>query len=87
MSAHTRQVTAPAPRYCIRLRGDYRQLASVFAGLDVTHRQGVVAVSGEFDQAGLHGVLERSRILGCELIDVYRPPSGLHRAAGHEARR
>lgn len=59
-------------RYCVRLRGELTQIAATFPGFDTTGRSGVVAIRGDFDDAGLHGVLERARVLGYELIDVYR---------------
>lgn len=68
--------------YEIRIAGQLSEAeAAAFDGLDVAVLAGVTVVRGEFDQAGLHGVLERIRMLGLELIDARRvrgnPPTGL----------
>jgi hypothetical protein len=39
---------------------------------------GLAVITGDFDQAAMHGVLERVRALGLELIEVRR----VRRAAG-----
>lgn len=71
-------------RYEIRIAGQLSNTEiAAFDGLDVTTSNGVTVVRGEFDQAGLHGVLERIRMLGLELVDARRvrgnPPTGLTR--------
>ena len=60
-------------RYEIRIAGRLDETATAaFAGLDVAARGSVTVISGEFDQAGLHGVLERIRFLDLDLLDVRR---------------
>jgi hypothetical protein len=60
-------------RYEIRIAGRLDERATAaFAGLDVAARGSVTVISGEFDQAGLHGVLERIRFLDLDLLDVRR---------------
>ena len=60
-------------RYEIRIAGRLDETATAaFAGLDVTARGKVTVIRGEFDQAGLHGVLERIRFLGLDLVQVRR---------------
>lgn len=46
--------------------------AAALAGLDVVSDGTLTVVTGEFDQAALHGLLERIRSLGLELFDVRR---------------
>ena len=60
-------------RYEIRIadRLDERATAA-FAGLDVAACGSVTVITGELDQAGLHGVLERIRFLGLDLVEVRR---------------
>lgn len=76
-------------RYEIRIAGhlDEATAAATFGGLNVSTRSGVTVISGELDQAGLHGVLERIRSLHLELVDARRArrfPSPI-RAAGASA--
>ncbi len=60
-------------RYEIRIAGQLDEMAArAFAGLDVSIRSGVTVISGEFDQAALHGVLERIRSLGLDLLEARR---------------
>jgi hypothetical protein len=60
-------------RYEIRIAGQLDELAArAFAGLDVSIHGGVTVISGEFDQAALHGVLERIRTLGLDLLEARR---------------
>ncbi len=48
-----------------------------FEGLEVTqHPDGETVISGAMDQAALHGILNRIRDLGLELISVQRYPTG-----------
>jgi len=61
------------PRYEIRIAGQVDSTAGdAFAGLNVMTYGGVTVVRGEFDQASLHGVLERIRSLGLDLVEVRR---------------
>jgi hypothetical protein len=61
------------PAYEIRIADqlDEATLTS-FAGLDVTVRAGVTVITGQFDQAALHGMLEMIRSLGLDLEEVRR---------------
>jgi hypothetical protein len=59
-------------RYRLVVRGTLSpRLASAFDGLVVEPAPGQTALSGYFtDQAQLHGVLDRLRALGIELVSV-----------------
>jgi hypothetical protein len=59
--------------YEIRVAGQLDETAAdAFAGLDVAIGDGVTAIRGELDQAGLNGLLERIRSLQLDLVDVRR---------------
>lgn len=61
------------PRYQIRIAGHLDETAvGVFAHLNVTYCGGDTLATGELDQAGLHGVLERIRALSLDLVAVRR---------------
>ena len=61
------------PRYKIRVAGQLDETtAAAFAGLDVAACGAGTVITGELDQAALHGLLERIRSLGLELVDARR---------------
>jgi len=74
------------PTYEIRIAGriDETTLSS-FAGLAVRLRDDDTIVTGQFDQAALHGMLELIRSLGLDLLEARRvdaaPPRDDHGAA------
>ena len=73
-----------SPHYEIRIAGQLDEAtAAQFAGLDVTSRGPVTVIAGELDQAALHGLLERIRSLGLELLEARRA----HRSGPDSARR
>ena len=60
-------------RYEIRIAHPLDEvIAAAFEGLDLRGDGDVTVVLGELDQAALHGVLERVRALGLELVDARR---------------
>ena len=61
------------PTYEIRIAGrlDETTLAA-FAGLEVTYRDEETLITGQFDQAALHGMLEMIRSLGLDLLEARR---------------
>lgn len=60
-------------RYEIRIAGQLDETTmATFDAADVTVRGAVTVITGDFDQAALHGLLERIRSLGLELVDVRR---------------
>ena len=50
------------------------ELATDFEGLDVTAEGETTVIRGEMDQAALHGMLERVRMLRLELVEARRVP-------------
>ena len=63
----------PLPTYEIRIAGrvDETTLTS-FAGLEVRLRDDDTILTGQFDQAALHGMLEMIRSLGLDLLEARR---------------
>jgi hypothetical protein len=67
-------------RYEIRIAGQLDEAAAAaFGDLDVTVHGTVTVITGNFDQAALHGLLERIRSLGLELVEARRLRSGRDR--------
>lgn len=60
-------------RYVIRIAHQLDDaVRSAFEGLSPSPDGDITCVTGELDQAALHGLLERIRVLGYELIDARR---------------
>jgi hypothetical protein len=75
-------MSAQPPTYEIRIAGQLDETsAAAFAGLDVTYHSQVTVITGQFDQAALHGLLERIRLLGLDLIEARRVSGTPRRAA------
>jgi hypothetical protein len=47
-----------------------------FGGLSIDTEPAATVLSGEMDQAALHGLIDRVRALGLELVDIRRVRSG-----------
>ena len=63
------------PVYEIRIAGRLDETTrAAFAGLEVTYRDGETLITGQFDQAALHGMLEMIRSLGLDLLEARRVP-------------
>jgi hypothetical protein len=61
------------PDFRIHLAGHLDdRCRAAFAGLEVTTEASSTLLRGNLDQAGLHGVLERARVLGIEVLEVRR---------------
>jgi hypothetical protein len=59
--------------YEIRIAGQLDATAvAVFADLSIAASGGITVLRGDFDQASLHGLLERIRALGLDLVDARR---------------
>lgn len=61
-----------SPSYAITFRGEAgRSLLAAFEDLDISINTGFTTLRGQFpDQAALHGVIDRTRALGLELVNV-----------------
>ena len=69
--ADMRQGRHTPARYRIVVRGRLGELfTALFDGLDCTSASGESTLVGSFDQAGLHGLLDRLRDLGIDLVSV-----------------
>jgi hypothetical protein len=61
--------------YEIRVIGSFSPDArQAFADISVQEESAITVLSGEFDQRGLHALLDRVRALGLELCDVRQAP-------------
>ena len=61
------------PTYEIRIAGRVDEATlTAFAGLAVRLRDDDTIVTGQFDQAALHGMLEMIRSLGLDLLEARR---------------
>lgn len=69
--------------YEIRVAGQLDEAAAAaFAGLDVTCRDEVTVITGQFDQAALHGLLEWIRLLDLDLLEACRVSASPRRTPG-----
>jgi hypothetical protein len=60
-------------RYEIRIAGQLDDATiATFGDVEVTIGDSVTVVCGDFDQAALHGLLERIRSLGLDLLEARR---------------
>jgi hypothetical protein len=74
-------MNAKQPTYEIRVAGQLDETsAAAFAGLEVASQGQVTVITGEFDQAALHGLLERIRLLGLDLVEARRVGGAPRRA-------
>lgn len=66
-------MTAKPPTYEIRLAGQLDATReAAFAELNVAPHRLATVITGEFDQAALHGLLERILLLGLDLVEARR---------------
>jgi hypothetical protein len=71
------------PTYEIRIGGRLDETTrAAFAGLEVTYRDEETLITGQFDQAALHGMLEMIRSLGLDLLEARRVPVSPPRRPG-----
>ena len=62
--------------YEIRVTGALGPAArEAFAGMVVEVEPATTVLTGDLDQAALHGLLDRVRALGLELVDVKQAPA------------
>jgi hypothetical protein len=67
----------------IRVRGDWTPtVAEQFADACARVGPDCVVLTADLDQAGLHGLLERVRVFGLELVDVRRSRPARRRSSG-----
>ena len=60
-------------RYEVRVVGTLGPAAEeAFGGLTIDTEPTTTILSGEMDQAALHGLIDRVRALGLELVDIRR---------------
>jgi hypothetical protein len=60
-------------RYEIRIAHRFDEgMVAAFEGLEVSGEGDFTVVSGDLDQAALHGTLERIRMLALELVEARR---------------
>ena len=60
-------------RYEVRVVGTLGPAAEeAFGGLSIETEPTSTVLSGEMDQAALHGIIDRVRALGLELVDIRR---------------
>ncbi len=60
-------------RYEVRVVGILGPAAEeAFGGLSIETEPASTVLSGELDQAALHGLIDRVRALGLELVDIRR---------------
>jgi hypothetical protein len=61
------------PTYEIRIAGRLDETTLTwFTGLKVRYRDDTTLITGQFDQAALHGVLEMIRSLSLDLLEARR---------------
>jgi hypothetical protein len=66
-------MTAKPPTYEIRLAGQLDETReTAFAELNLASHRLATVITGEFDQAALHGLLERILLLGLDLVEARR---------------
>jgi hypothetical protein len=65
--------TPAATRYEILVAGEFGAAATeMFAGLEIFPEDDITVITADVDQAALHGLLERVRTIGLELVEVHR---------------
>jgi hypothetical protein len=70
-----REASVTRRTYEIRVIGPFSPDArQAFADISVQEESAITVLSGEFDQRGLHALLDRVRALGLELCDVRQAP-------------
>lgn len=61
------------PVYQILVEGQFDEASvAAFGGLDVTYQGKLMVITGTFDQAALHGLLERIMLLGLDVVEARR---------------